>query len=345
MTVWASLQQTTLSLVHSLRFGINMSPESLFAADQSPKCLNDPKCMKLAELHSKAVRHSSLSLPGSSHSTLQVDFAKTGIPVDFAEIPRFSAQCKPDWNRKSSTASSTMHYQSTRVVGKLFRQVKLEEKPLRSTEEFIMDGDEPQEHPFFDILRRRLREVFSQESDFDSILEKTTRSGWEKELKRISTKYQSELASIQALHSLSDQPLTEEEVFLGVNLSQASERRLQDDLRARMRSITSVLADRVQVALRGNGERVKVEQWVARSWLAWNWLYGSEEIGHQSFSWIAMLSFFDALEVHEGSRRDPAESYQPSPDWPNESEEIEEMADEPGDEEEVSPLVDPILFA
>jgi hypothetical protein len=259
--------------------------------------------------------------------------------VNFQEIPRFTAQCKPDWNRKASTQSSTMHYQSARVIGKLFRQVKLEEKPPRSTELFSMDGEEPQEHPFFGILKRRLRDGFSQESGFNSTLEKTARSGWEKELKRISTKYQSELSTIQTLHSLSDQPLTEEEVFVGVNLSQASERRLQDDLRARMRLITGVLVERVQAALRGDRERVKVEQWVARSWLAWNWFYGSEEIGHQSFSWIAMLSFFDALEVHEGRRKDPAESYQSLPGWP-ESEGIEGMVDEAGDEEEVSPLVE-----
>jgi len=231
-----------------------------------------------------------------------------------------------------------MHYQSARVIGKLFRQVKLEEKAPRSTEQFSMDGEEPQEHPFLYILERRLREVFNPESGFNSILEMTARSGWEKELQRISTKYQSELASIQTLHSLSDQPLTEEEVFVGVHLSQASERRLQDDLRARMRLITGVLVERVLAALRGNGERVKVRHWVARSWLAWKLFYGSEEIGHQSFSWIAMLSFFDALDVHEGRRRDPTDPQQPSPGWPNESEGIEEMVDEPGDEEEVSPL-------
>ena len=293
--------------------------------------------MKLAELHSKAVRHASFSFPGHSHSTLQVDFSKSGMPVDFKEIPKFSAQCKPDWNRKASSQSSTMHYPSTRLIGKLFRQVKLEEKPPRMTEVFDMDGEEPQEHPFFDILRLRLRESFSPESDFASILKKTARSGWEKELERISTKYQSELASIQTLHSLSDQPLTEEEVFVGVNLSQASERRLQDDLRARMRLITSVLVERVQAALRGNGERVKVEQWVARTWIAWNRFYSSEEIGHQSFSWIAMLCFFDALEVHEERRRDPAVSYKSLPDWP-ELEGLEGMVDEAGDEEEVPPL-------
>jgi len=277
--------------------------------------------------------------PESSHSTLQVDFSKSGQPVNFKEIPGFTAQCKPDWNRKASTQSSTMYYQSTRVIGKLFRQVKLEEKPPRSTEQFYMDGEEHQEHPFSIILRERLREAPWQESNFNLILEMTARSGWEKDLKRISEKYQSELAVIQTLHSLSDQPLTEEEVFVGVNLSQASERRLQDDLRARMRLITGVLVDRVLAALRGKRELVKVEQWVARSWLAWNWFYDSEEIGHQSFSWIAMLSLFDALEVHEGSRRDPAEVYQ-SPGWINESEGIEGMVDEAGDEEEVSPLVE-----
>jgi hypothetical protein len=294
--------------------------------------------MKLAELHSQAVRHTPFSFPGSSHSMLQVDFSKSGRPVDFSEIPKFTSQCKPDWNRKASTQTSTMHYQSARLIGKLFRQVKIEEKPPRSTEAFYMDGEEPQEHPFFEILGRHLRDRFSRESDFGSVLKKTVESGWEKELERISTKYQTELASIQILHSLSDQPLTEEEVFVGVNLSQASERRLQDDLRARMRLTTGVLVDRVQAALRGNGERVNVEQWVARSFLAWNQFYGSEEIGHQSFSWIAMLSFFDALEVHKGRRRDPAASHQSLPSWV-ESEGIEGMVDEAGDEEEVSTLV------
>jgi hypothetical protein len=270
---------------------------------------------------------------------LQVDFSKSGEPVNFKEIPNFPAQCKPDWNRKASTASSTLHYQSTRVIGKLFRQVKLEEKPPRSTEDLSMEEEELQEHPFFGILKQRLSEVFSQESDFGSTLEKTARSGWENELERISGKYQSEFASIQTLHSLSDQPLTEEEVFLGVCLSQASERRLQDDLRARMRLITGVLVTRVQAALRGNGERVKVEQWVARCLLAWSWFYGSDDTGHQSFSWIAMLSFFEALEVHEGRQRDPAESNRPSSRWNDESEEIEEMVSEAGDEEEVSPYL------
>jgi RNA-dependent RNA polymerase len=295
--------------------------------------------MILAELHSKAVGYAPFLFPESSHYAPQVDFSKSGQPVNFEDIPRFPAQCKPDWNRKAGTQSSTMYYQSDRVIGKLFRQVKLEEKLPRSTEQFSMDGEEPQDHPFFDILRRRLREVFSQELNFNLTLEMTARSGWEEELKRVLTKYQGELASIQALHSLSDQPLTEEEVFVGVILSQASERRLQDDLRARMRLITGVLVDRVLAALRGKREHVTVEQWVARTWLAWNWVYGSEEIGYQSFSWIAMLSFFDALEVHEGRRRDPAEVYQ-SPGSLIESEEIEGMVDEAGDEEEVSPLVE-----
>lgn len=38
-------------------FRIRYFPESVFAADQSPRGLDDPKCMILAELHSKAVRY------------------------------------------------------------------------------------------------------------------------------------------------------------------------------------------------------------------------------------------------------------------------------------------------
>jgi hypothetical protein len=71
------------------------------------------------------------------------------MPVDFKGIPMFTAQCKPDWDCNASTISSTMHYQSTRVIGKLFRQVRFEEKPPRSAEEFSMDGEGPRDHPFF----------------------------------------------------------------------------------------------------------------------------------------------------------------------------------------------------
>jgi len=102
-----------------------------------------------------------------------------------------------------------------------------------------------------------------------------------------------------------------------------------------MRTTAAVVVDRVQEELRGDGKCVTVEQWVARTWLAWNWSYGSEQIGHQSFSWIAMLSFFEALEVHAGRQRDPFGTSQLH-GWQNESEGVEGMVDEAGDEEEVS---------
>jgi hypothetical protein len=63
MTVWASLQQTTLSSVCALHIWDFYVPWILFAADQSRRSLDDPKCMKLAELHSKAVRYTSVSPP------------------------------------------------------------------------------------------------------------------------------------------------------------------------------------------------------------------------------------------------------------------------------------------
>jgi RNA-dependent RNA polymerase len=72
----------------------------LAMADQSPMAAEDPNCIRLAELHSKAV-----------------DFPKSGIPADFPRDLRVKRY--PDFMGKKGKPM----YASTRVLGQLYRLV------------------------------------------------------------------------------------------------------------------------------------------------------------------------------------------------------------------------------
>ncbi|KAF8260154.1 RdRP-domain-containing protein [Lactarius quietus] len=79
-------------------------------ADQSKDGVFDDRCMRLAELCSKAV-----------------DYVKNGVPVDIHNrLPRLLMKYKPDWDKKEAAGAQELeYYQSDRALGYMFRSITM----------------------------------------------------------------------------------------------------------------------------------------------------------------------------------------------------------------------------
>ncbi|PON45921.1 RNA-dependent RNA polymerase-type [Parasponia andersonii] len=95
--------------------GIISNAHTVFA-DKEPKKANSNQCTELAKLFSVAV-----------------DFPKTGVPAKIP--PRLRVKVYPDFMEKPDKPT----YESKRVIGKLFRQVKDEEDHLSSIKSFTKE--------------------------------------------------------------------------------------------------------------------------------------------------------------------------------------------------------------
>ncbi|KAG0152502.1 hypothetical protein CROQUDRAFT_35271 [Cronartium quercuum f. sp. fusiforme G11] len=83
----------------------------LHVADQQEEGTKDDKCIELAALHSDAV-----------------DYPKTGVAVSIDRLPRAESRLKPDFMCPEHYArrKGDDYYESTKVLGKLFRQIPAE---------------------------------------------------------------------------------------------------------------------------------------------------------------------------------------------------------------------------
>lgn len=79
----------------------------LAIADFSPLGGHDPRCLKLAEMHSHAV-----------------NFRKTGVPVSYADLPTADSRLRPDFIVQTIETGFTC-YRSPRALGQLYRDIPL----------------------------------------------------------------------------------------------------------------------------------------------------------------------------------------------------------------------------
>jgi RNA-dependent RNA polymerase len=179
-------------------------------ADQSDLGVEDPDCLYLAELHSKAS-----------------DFVKSGTPVDFKELPRLLFPQKPDWSAGEYVGDKTHFYTSEKALGQLFRAIRLGDTPvLHSNERWIT---RPMGVAFWNsanAIARRWRDPISnilcpllQKYIFCFPTSKLDEAGLDRFLA-----YRTELRSICAMHALSPhaKELSEAEIFIDTNLHTAN---------------------------------------------------------------------------------------------------------------------------
>jgi hypothetical protein len=191
----------------------------LLTADISNTCMDDPDCLKLANLASNAV-----------------DFPKTGRPVVFSDLPRPRSKIKPDWSASETSEGNKKYYPSQRHIGHLYRAIKLpavpeakkvarrqrqnfrEQRDLEVTQ--VLESYATNSDLISRVLKRKMRDDYAiNVDDFDFNTRDVIR-----EMLDIHSQYYGELVSICRTHSLSSStPLSEEEVVAGSIVSKSSQ--------------------------------------------------------------------------------------------------------------------------
>lgn len=268
--------------------------QQLRMADRSPSCLADPNCLKLAALHSDAV-----------------DFPKTGRPVELSQLPKLKDKIKPDWLASETNEKNPKHYTSQRIIGHLFRDVKLpaikvaERMAERQRRQVDVERDDDFQarsvHGAFSrddniitrLLHSRLREgaycyVDNLKEGDDDIID---------EMLDICGMYSGEAAYICRTHSLSTStPISEEELVAGTIVAKTSQPRMRQDAISAMRRDATTLCSRVREEIEGP-EGITDEDRIIRAWTAWKVSVAFEKaFGTMSFGLLALDVIFDVIK-------------------------------------------------
>ncbi|KAI6106628.1 RNA dependent RNA polymerase-domain-containing protein [Pisolithus croceorrhizus] len=216
-----------------------------------------PTCLKLAELHSQAV-----------------DYMKNGHKVTNDQLPRTRALSQPDWRESEQPTQSShnrYHHKSSRALGCLYRNIMLEED----------------RHPQVQLARNDALSnalwplVRGYRSSTDQSWVDSTYAIYREELKCISTTY-----------SLSNTPLSEEELVMGMILATCSvEGHKRERVFAMNESLSSLLrATRESLV----GESGGIDGQLSRAWDAWIYSQrisddsSQSQFGSHSFGLIAL---------------------------------------------------------
>ncbi|KAF9030149.1 RdRP-domain-containing protein [Hymenopellis radicata] len=241
-------------------------------ADTREDGIFDKDCMLLTDLHSRAV-----------------DFPKSGTAVAIGEIPQ-RPSLLPDWHAPE-TLDPDVYYTSQRAIGRLFREVDLPTIEIESSaarqERRRAEADETAD-PF---EGEDEMEYFPQTPTPDQI----------DSLRSTFLYYRSQLQNTCTIPG-GGAMLTEEEVFIGTIVANASQPAKRLDHISKVREEMTLLVNHVREDLMG-GDGEAVEDLTRRlrvSYWAWRRCVQSDVFGAKSFGWIAMEVCFRLIdEINE----------------------------------------------
>jgi RNA-dependent RNA polymerase len=188
----------------------------LLLSDRRSRGVEDPDCIRLAELHSTAV-----------------DFPKSGTPVPMAALANLIPKVKPDWDAGEMSSDSTRYYVSEKALGRLYREVKMFDAQERgesvvnmethyvdnSDIEELLRSPTPEENKRGNPISKSLRPAIlkyidANYTDDDATLAKSQFLAFETELRHISMNH---------TLSLRSKPLKEAEIFVGTIFAKTSQ--------------------------------------------------------------------------------------------------------------------------
>ncbi|PVG00763.1 hypothetical protein CPB86DRAFT_812874 [Serendipita vermifera] len=235
-----------------------------------------------------------------------VDFAKTGIPVHFQDLPKRYFKYTPDFQHKETVLDDqTNYYESPKALGVLFRRIKVKALPeIRPSAHQIPTA----EHPLFILLLDKCKEKnhlkpgeAGKQADY---------------VIKIFHQYARELKAIRQIYTLGHSPLSEEEVFMGTILEQLSQTKMRDEMCVRLREVSGQLIDQIRWAFEGYQDE-PLMPWLARAFYAFQYALspgaGKNSRGdfvpewkeaQCSFGMIALRSAFECLDVCNKRRPD-----------------------------------------
>ncbi|KAI6122348.1 RNA dependent RNA polymerase-domain-containing protein [Pisolithus croceorrhizus] len=228
-----------------------VSTKHIVIADQSKEGSLDPACLKLAELHSRAV-----------------DYPKNGNKVEMHRLPRDLVPFKPDWHESEQPNQSNNrrvdYYESSRALGYLYRNIKLEE---------LSNGARPGTESALseDISNALRKHVCAQLRGY------VPRPGQFCDVDSVYAGYREELGYISTTYSLSKIALTEEELVVGTILANCSNERYKSDRVYAMKESLSFLLRITRQDLVGELYGASDEELRAKLTNAWNaWIFSQE---------------------------------------------------------------------
>lgn len=264
-----------------------ISTQHLKLADYRAQGVADPDCLKLAELHSRAV-----------------DFPKSGVPVAHSELPRAGRMLRPDWDAGELGFRNARDqvYQSQRALGQLYRAIQLSEDALQHkgthpSSRFGTDLDvnihaRPLARDKYDTISHHLRNALARYIHVDNIPNQ-----YFVDAVGLLEEYIGELTRICNTYALTTRSiLSEEEIVAGTILERTSQRRRRRDMISEMRTASSALVANVRDILRGS-DSDELEDWMLRSWAAYQVARSSDEFGRKSFGLLALGNAFEAIEA------------------------------------------------
>lgn len=221
----------------------------LIMADQLEGGTLNPTCLKLAELHSRAV-----------------DYLKNGRKVTIDELPRLPALSQPDWRESEQPMQSSNYrdyHESSRALGRLYRNIMLEE----NRRPHVQSGrNEAISSALWPLVQRRLHGH-----------KPSTGQSW---LDSIYAIYREELIYISTTYSLSKTPLSEEELVMGMILATCSSEGHKRERVFAMNESLSFLLRATRESLAGESREIYGQ--LARAWDAWIYSQRVSEDGSES---------------------------------------------------------------
>jgi RNA-dependent RNA polymerase len=209
----ADIANFVVDYINSDILGI-LSSRHLIIADQSDLGVEDPDCLALAELHSKAV-----------------DFFKSGTPVHIPELPPQKFRQQPDWSMGEGKRHRTHFYTSDKALGQLFRAIELGNAPVNKNNmgrrvtypqaTLLFNSPKARLRRLHDSISLALRPLLQQESITLEPSQTSVKEGLHHFLA-----YETELRNICTMHTVSshDKPLSEEEIFMDIILADILDR-------------------------------------------------------------------------------------------------------------------------
>ncbi|KAI9449720.1 RdRP-domain-containing protein [Lactarius psammicola] len=234
-------------------------------ADQSKDGVFDDRCMKLAELCSKAV-----------------DYAKNGVPVDIhnTRLPKLLIQFKPDWDKKEVTGTRELeYYESDRALGYMFRSITLHDpnEPIEGFPTMPPGLIAPLEDPISRVLAPLVQNMLNTTTTITTTPGQTGANIPQAE--EVHACYVREMRYICVTHTLVDAPdvrLEEEEVVLGTIMATTTQPRWRADRAYRMRLHSGALVREIrsQIVPKAKDDEPTEEELRAGlpiAWEMWCW--------------------------------------------------------------------------
>ena len=206
---------------------------------------------------------------------------------------------RPDWSAGELIYKLPADfYESRRALGALFRNVEIPElRPrlgaaagqgvddiLERFEKVSLNDRPVLDDPISLLIQNELRGRI--DLSFDGALAQHDLVPQFKEFSR-------HLTWIAATYSLSKRPLAEEEIWAGTIVARSSQHRRRNDLQARVREQSTIIADHIREDLADIND---TDEWLIRTWVAWSISCRcAGAFGAKSYGYLALGSMFEAL--------------------------------------------------